>query len=428
MISTAFIFAELLIEFQYLSHSLMVLAKVLVAVLVTGACVCQLAYRIRFTGEVILYGVLLAWSLTGILVGDSLDSFTNRFTTLLGTFLLLYSVFVTVYLTANLFIPVIPGLIGGLILYVPGAADYFHRGEMTSGIQTRISGTLHNPNAYAHELLMAACIAFFFWPRGTRGKSLAIRSVIIGINLLMVIGIVWSASRKALIEYTLFLFFLLLFVFRAKQRRVRIVRMAVMLIVFFYGSYRVQSYVMENTYIGVRFKAIEKEERVDDIRENIYVIGFRMIGASPIFGVGLGNFETHSGGWNAHSDWLEITSTMGVVGLLIYILFYFVVWKRSNRVIRVVSDQRRVFEICVFKAILVSSFAQGFVAPSFYAPDFMAMVVGLSTYVYVVGQRGNVRLRPEVGGTAGRSMGESGDYQERKRCATAVTRFGGHGY
>ncbi len=67
-------------------------------------------------------------------------------------------------------------------------------------------------------------------------------------------------------------------------------------------------------------------------RDQLYVAGWRAFLESPLYGVGLGNFAlTYGEGAYTHSDYLEVLASTGLVGFMLYMAIYVLLWRRLSR-------------------------------------------------------------------------------------------------
>jgi O-antigen ligase len=106
-----------------------------------------------------------------------------------------------------------------------------------------------------------------------------------------------------------------------------------------------------------------------------------MIRSYPLVGVGLGNFLAHSPSEGyAHSDALEVASTTGIVGLLVYGGMYWTIIRRGWRLRRGLTDRQDIYQLDV---IFVFLLCQGVISvgrPNFmdivYMP-FLAVTIGI---------------------------------------------------
>jgi O-antigen ligase len=64
----------------------------------------------------------------------------------------------------------------------------------------------------------------------------------------------------------------------------------------------------------------------------LYATGWRAFLASPLYGAGLGNFElTYGEGAYTHSDFMEVLASTGLVGFVLYMAVYVLLWRRLSR-------------------------------------------------------------------------------------------------
>lgn len=84
----------------------------------------------------------------------------------------------------------------------------------------------------------------------------------------------------------------------------------------------------------------------------IFIIeGFNLFLNNPITGIGLDNFKTiFSVELYSHNNFIELLSTLGSVGLILYYLFYFILFKP-------IMKQQLMFGMCIMLLLLLMDFA-----------------------------------------------------------------------
>lgn len=224
--------------------------------------------------------------------------------------------------------------------YQETSIDMTHRlGAVTEG----------NANAFSYLLFFGVVGAAYFI--SNTGQH-AIQTLNIIMLVIFTIGIILSASRKALLGECLFILLWLWFCYHEQLFQKR--RAIVIAIVLMGSLYISGTYVMNNTLMGERFREdtmLEHEEdRIDKYRESIL-----MIREEPIFGIGLGNFADQSrSGRASHSDYVGVFTQTGVVGGLLYFGVYVILWRRLSRVQAQVRNPNTLRTIGILKAAIIS--------------------------------------------------------------------------
>jgi O-antigen ligase len=95
-------------------------------------------------------------------------------------------------------------------------------------------------------------------------------------------------------------------------------------------------YVARNPSVGTsvavqRLRSTHMSQAPGD-RDQLYVAGWTAFLSSPLYGVGLGNFAlTYGEGAYTHSDFMEVLASTGLVGFVLYMAIYFLLWRRLSR-------------------------------------------------------------------------------------------------
>lgn len=114
--------------------------------------------------------------------------------------------------------------------------------------------------------------------------------------------------------------------------------------------------MLSNEYIHEKFIMTTEgySSGRDRIAENIlaYVFGPQSSPMSLFLGSGIGTSVKIAGNW-AHNDWLEFISMSGFLGVLIYLKFYFSMWKISRKII---IDKYGLIFISTAMSLFVMSF------------------------------------------------------------------------
>ena len=207
-----------------------------------------------------------------------------------------------------------------------------------NGELTRIGGTVGSPNeagAYL-SLILSVAVSLLFTDVGRKLKWLAVAVVGIG-----GIALVLTLSRGAWISLILAI---IVFFFSLRRRtgassKAPIAMLAVMLI----------AYLSFHSAVEARFLADDNGSA--ESRIPLMNLAFRIIGDSPILGVGSNNFSTVMDGYltsefrqgflyTVHNKYLLVWSEVGIGGLLAYLVFLFGVlrtgwacWSHNDRLL-----------------------------------------------------------------------------------------------
>lgn len=227
------------------------------------------------------------------------------------------------------------------------AGDPVIWGVTLSDPSGRLRGTFVNPNHTAFFLaLVIPIVAAWLWlvyryvrDGDAAGAGLLWFSVPVLALLLLFGGVALTQSRAGVLVVTGVLVLFTSLVARARGRLAVLGGAGALGLLLAAVLARSGDGVMRRFW-ELRVGADSGSSRIDVYREVL-----DLWSRFPLFGTGLGSFRAafsaHSGGefqgqwWNAHSDWLELLATGGLVGLSVFLVGLFLVaktlWRRRRR-------------------------------------------------------------------------------------------------
>lgn len=146
-------------------------------------------------------------------------------------------------------------------------------------------------------------------------------------------------------------------------------------------------WIMENTFLGARLeRARHLEEGSTQARLELLMLGLKLFGEHPVTGVGLGQFAVESGlGRYTHNEWAELLSNTGLVGFLLYLGAYAVLWHRLTQVLQRCRNPRVRYHANFGRLIVLLLLLSGMVfRPNFLSIESMfliAVAVGTGQWV-----------------------------------------------
>ncbi len=263
------------------------------------------------------------------------------------------------------------GVIVTVFMFLGGEAAEV---KMTAG--RRAQSLVNNPNYLGFLALWGLMSIAWLWPSAARSRIK--RWVCIGLVPALVFVIVLSASRKTFLILLVFamLWFLLSQRGSVVSLQRRTVALAAMGII---GWITVSSFLPGST-LEQRIDKAERDPQFSSDRLNLYGIGVDLFMSAPVTGVGLGNFARASGqSQYSHSDYMEILSTTGAVGFVLYFSIYGVVLWRLWHLRRFPLGRNNDYWVGVSQAIVLSQLLLGFGSPNFMSPYhwmIMAAIIG----------------------------------------------------
>ena len=210
-----------------------------------------------------------------------------------------------------------------LITFVYAIVMYFKNLfflSMMSVIDVGIGETTNNIG------YMFVCLLPFIYLLNDKTKQLILL-------LISVVFVILSAKRGAiLIEFIFLLYYSYNTYLKGKISFGRILMFAALFGVVALIGYKI---MLSNDYIYDKF--IQTKEGYssgrDTLAEDIigYVLGPESSLFSLFFGSGIGTSVNVAGNW-AHNDWLEFISMSGLIGVFIYLKFYFSMWRIKRHI------------------------------------------------------------------------------------------------
>jgi len=318
--------------------------------------------------EMIIYFFWILWAgATGYLISIDKSAFLNIFKVSFQTTIMSFAIIGITAHRRSIGTNFLALLIGGILLFLSSITS----GELSSvtsnpdNVLAGVTGMTENPNTFGFNLLLCSTALLYFWKNNT---SLIKRIIIILLMCIFSYGIIISASRKAFLGFALLIFLWLFFCYR--KEILRRLSLFIPILLALGGLYFATDYMISNTYLGKRFQGKIGREMSFVERENkritLYKDGLNILKQNPVFGVGLGNFKVYSTyGIESHSDFIEIITSTGIIGFSLYFFIYISLWRRLSRVQKQTEDPSILYNIRLFKIIILAILALGFGRPNF---------------------------------------------------------------
>jgi len=318
--------------------------------------------------ELVIYFAWVFWSLTGFMVCRNTELYINSLMLIVQIWLMTFAVAGITMQRGMVGTNFLALIVGGIVMV---AASYA-TGEfaISSGheVRLRMQGITANPNHYAYILLIAIMACLYFLRSHFRPTARIFLLLVVAVSAY---GIIYSASRKAFIG---FLVLIPLWgwmcyrkeLFKRKSYLVTLVLVVAALILL-------TDFMLSDTYMGFRFKydfvdhpitqRHDEHQRVAFYRE-----GYKIIKGNPLFGIGLGNFQALSRySTYSHSDYIEVASSTGVVGFIMYFSIYGLLWRRLTRIQRFAQGEFMKYDIGLLKASIFVILLLAFGRPNLYS-------------------------------------------------------------
>ena len=203
-----------------------------------------------------------------------------------------------------------------------------------------------------NEVALTACVLGFFSFMAS-ARSMIKDYILISILVIVMIGIFYLSTRKALGGIAIIAFFYVI-----GRYDIRKPHHIIVLVVFGLLAYWAFGYIMENTMMGERLATVSdaaylRGANEDDLllrivgdRAGSYIWGWSIFLQNPITGIGLTNYPSYTmTGIPLHTEYIAELCENGIIGTVLYICFnvsiLMMIFKSSS------SYNRRVKYVCL---------------------------------------------------------------------------------
>lgn len=180
--------------------------------------------------------------------------------------------------------------------------------------------------------------------------------------IISVIFVIASMKRGAILISAISIAFLLPGIVKTMHGRQKIWVMLLIIITLVAGYYYVVNIVMQDQYFQFRLERTLEGDASN--REDMYPMYFNFFfNQSSILSIFFGNGADgtlHYMGDFAHNDWLELLINQGLLGILLYITY----WYRGYKVFKFVKQNNCIELALLIGLILMSYFAKSFISMS----------------------------------------------------------------
>ena len=323
--------------------------------------------------EMLLYFFLLIWSLSGLLVVIDMSKYFRYFRLMFSISILWFSIAVVIYRTGNIRFCII-SLWLTCLLYVGYS---FLGGEVAQmAYWQRIEGLAGNANGFANIARIGILAGLFLM---TKESGKILKLTILGSIALFIYGIFLSASRGNFLNLGVIILLFLIFKYIHKKGGIFIV--LGIILGFIYGAYYVITEYLLTSNVINRFLNLDPERLADsEPRIELYIKGWKMFLSNPLFGVGMNQFTFYSGKHGAHSDWMDLLATRGIVGFILYLMIYILLWRRFSRLKKRFKNTYIHHQMIIFQLTLISQLLVSFTYENHLAINDMTIIAILTGY------------------------------------------------
>ncbi len=263
----------------------------------------------------------------------------------------------------------------------------------------RVSGTVGDPNVLASILIVGAVLAFAL--AITQRRSPALRLLLVGCGVLCIAVVVLTFSRGGLISLGVAL---LVAPLLARNKAATICAATLVIVC-------VVAYIAALAPADARHRLVANDGGSG--RTDIWKVGWRMVEANPVAGVGVGNFQTSEIRYLirpgaatvrtdladnpsvAHNSYLELLAETGVIGLALFLGLVVAALTAAVRATRRFLDDRR-SDLAVISGAVVVSVVSVLASDFFISEQFskqLWLLIALCPALHAIAMRG-----PAAGG------------------------------
>jgi O-antigen ligase len=329
--------------------------------------------------EVILFVLFVVWStVTGLLVASDQSALIYYVRLLAQEAALFLAIAEYTRSTRS------SGFVFGLLFFTAlGIVVYQAAVGGTAGVQTgegfRASAVYTNPNATRIACVLGLFGAAYLLPNPKSTRLRLWPALAIPVLLLLQVR---TGARLTFVAFFVFVLAWLTLCFRgAAGVRTRVLFWAGMALLFIS---QVANTTLRDSVLSRRLRTTVAAPGQDS-RVQLYALSWEAFVHSPLVGVGLGNFAIKYGsGAYTHSDYMEVLSSTGVVGFLLYFAIYLLLWRRLSRCQRRNRDATTRYRIGLYKAVILTMLCIAVGAPNMFIPNawiLLGAIVGHSSAI-----------------------------------------------
>ncbi|MGM0649616.1 MAG: O-antigen ligase family protein [Bacteroidota bacterium] len=241
------------------------------------------------------------------------------------TIIAVYNCFKNYDLEGFLLYSIIISLLINLVLIIPPFSDWFSSYHLG-----RFNGSASNANHLAIYTLCGICVFIIKALHVKRKKTM---QLYISFILLSDLLILLSGSKKAiLVTAVVSLYFFLVLMKRGNTKRVFVYGIALFFIGYiFAGNFIVDKLLLTKSRFELTSESLSSGQGDSSTESRIYYIklGMQKFKEKPIFGHGLNTFTTWTEKYS-HNNFIELLSTLGLIGVFLFYRFHYVLLKKID--------------------------------------------------------------------------------------------------
>jgi len=330
------------------------------------------------SGETKCFMAFICWGILGLFFAESWVLASMRLLTLFQIFVM--ALIVSYYAQNTRCIVWLYGavLIGILVLALSAViTGEFARSEV-DGEGARVSGLILNANAFARAVCYGIAVLLFYF---RHFRSWLIRLLMLGGILVAVRFLIASGSRQGFLGFVSLLVFWFIFSYGKEFTRRPFLVIGVLVGMVGLGVY--VAYESRDTVLMQRLLRLEGGAEAEGSAGSRLVMlreGLGFMLSNPLLGIGLNNFIIRSvTELYAHNNYIEVFSTTGIVGGLLYHLIYVLIFYRFHRLRKLPLNQAEQNVLNVFYSAMIMTVLFDLFVVSYYSKItwiMLAIIIG----------------------------------------------------
>ena len=333
--------------------------------------------HLQLSPEIFLFALFVLWASFGFLVAANTSIWMLRFRTMIQLFVMVVIISSCCRNLKTAKLLLFSFLIGCAIIAVAAIKSGDYKRAFVSG-EDRTTALALNQNTFGMIMVYSTAVVLYYF---ASFKKLILKAGCILVLLVLGLLVISTGSREGFASYLLMFFLWFFFTYRKEIVRhpgtVLMAGLAVLGIVTFF------IYKASDTLLAERFQRLEGGLSGSDLlRYRLYKEAISLTIKNPILGVGLDNFAVVTGfELYAHSNYVEVSSTTGIPGFLIYYAMMAILWFRLRKLGKWNANPRQLALVNMAKAFLLVRLAGDFTRVTYYSKPnwiFLAILIGWS--------------------------------------------------